>query len=401
MPLRRVTQPNDPTAILPGADGLDTGALARLFSNTTSSYKFLFFIALLNRINSKTAQNGDDPISLRDIVGEMAGLAWVPSRFFKLSFGAQDRMPLALDRLNFPEGELYPKKFPAVAELTMALFSDDTGNELLRYVPYRLIRVFFEAELRGVPDKNVNQRLLELAHSEFASRKPLYRFDASGESIIVHPDWADYLRRNFTVVSGWAAWNWLGYMQRCNPNVPALSSKLFRPGNRESLSRQTQYWKEVCASTELRCIYSGQILGGNGEQDFALDHFIPWTFVAHDQLWNLIPVHPSANSSKGNCLPSTRYLEPFIEMQHVGIMRSHERLKSAIWLKRMEPFVADLKLGDANLLLNPSILTKAYLGTVPPLIAIAGQQGFSQNWQYLDRGYRGKGGLLLAAEPEE
>ena len=35
----------------------------------------------------------------------------------------------------------------------------------------------------------------------------------------------------------------------------------------------------------------------------SIDHFIPWSYVAHDELWNLHPTTKSINSSKSNNLP--------------------------------------------------------------------------------------------------
>ena len=34
-----------------------------------------------------------------------------------------------------------------------------------------------------------------------------------------------------------------------------------------------------------------------------MDHFVPWSFVANDELWNLIPIEKRLNSSKSNKLP--------------------------------------------------------------------------------------------------
>ena len=35
----------------------------------------------------------------------------------------------------------------------------------------------------------------------------------------------------------------------------------------------------------------------------SIDHFVPWSYVASDELWNLIPTVKSVNSSKSNNLP--------------------------------------------------------------------------------------------------
>lgn len=36
---------------------------------------------------------------------------------------------------------------------------------------------------------------------------------------------------------------------------------------------------------------------------FDVDHFIPWSFVMNDELWNLMPMDSSLNSAKSNKLP--------------------------------------------------------------------------------------------------
>lgn len=46
-------------------------------------------------------------------------------------------------------------------------------------------------------------------------------------------------------------------------------------------------------------IYIGQILT---ENDISIDHFVPWSYVAHDEMWNLNPTTKSINSSKRNNL---------------------------------------------------------------------------------------------------
>lgn len=39
------------------------------------------------------------------------------------------------------------------------------------------------------------------------------------------------------------------------------------------------------------------------DQKISVDHFVPWQYVAHDELWNLHPTTKSINSSKSNNLP--------------------------------------------------------------------------------------------------
>ena len=51
----------------------------------------------------------------------------------------------------------------------------------------------------------------------------------------------------------------------------------------------------------VREIYGNEILT---EKDISIDHFVPWSYVAHDELWNLCPTAKEVNSSKNNSLPN-------------------------------------------------------------------------------------------------
>jgi hypothetical protein len=180
-------------------------------------------------------------------------------------------------------------------------------------------------------------------------------------------------------VRGWASWEFLKYMQQKNPNIPNVVSKLFMPQKRDSLSSQTQYWKTILTHQEINCIYSTVKLN---QDNISLDHYLPWSFVAHDLQWNLIPTTKSVNSSKSNNLPSDQYFIDFIKLQHLGLTISKQYLIENRWRKYTESFISDLKISNTDDLLKLEILTNAYEITFKPLISLATNQGFSVNWLY-------------------
>ena len=50
---------------------------------------------------------------------------------------------------------------------------------------------------------------------------------------------------------------------------------------------------------------------------FDLDHFVPWSYVASDELWDLLPMDSSLNSSKSNRLPVwAQYFRNYAENQY-------------------------------------------------------------------------------------
>jgi hypothetical protein len=112
-----------------------------------------------------------------------------------------------------------------------------------------------------------------------------------------------------------------------------------------------------------------------------LDHYLPWSFVAHDQLWNLIPTFPEVNSSKSNYLPDEKCFDKFVNLQHLGLSISQEIMGNKKWINYVEAYLADLKIDDKNDLLDLHILKAAYESTLSPLISIAIRQGFAR-WYY-------------------
>lgn len=167
-------------------------------------------------------------------------------------------------------------------------------------MPYRLLTPFYKDALRKLPEHKKNQKIRELVNKYNIDNIPLYSF--TDKLIQIDAIWREYIQKNIKLIEGWVKWNWCEYLQNRNPSVPAVPKKILPILQRLSLTKEIDYWKDILAHKELKCIYSNNKL-----DSFELDHFLPWTFVAHNQLWNLIPVSGSANASKSNNLPSLDY----------------------------------------------------------------------------------------------
>ena len=102
------------------------------------------------------------------------------------------------------------------------------------------------------------------------------------------------------------------YLQRRNPSVPGIADKLYPPQERK-LDKVKKYWKMLVSLEPIREIYDESVLM---ENDISIDHFVPWSYVAHDEMWNLNPTTKSINSSKSNNLPDWEmYFERLARLQ--------------------------------------------------------------------------------------
>ena len=151
-----------------------------------------------------------------------------------------------------------------------------------------------------------------IARSQTLENDCLYSLSGWGEglTVTINPTWSDYLNTNYDILRDFTLWNLTLFLQAKNPNVPNISGKLLRPEEREPLTKHKKFWNKVIElGGTINCIYTGNPLGMN---DFDLDHFMPWSFVSHNQNWNLIPADGSFNSSKNNRIPDLDYYLPLM-----------------------------------------------------------------------------------------
>jgi len=356
---------------------LNIASLSRLFDDTTNSYKYIFFISILDLLKRRSFDVSNE-FTFKDLIVEMLANAWFPHAYFKLSFGLQDQIVNKLNSLNLE----VPNSVLSFTDIDKKQLRDTISkhkidNSLMRYVPYRLIVPFFDQTAKPRKDGDINKWVKDKASQAYKVSEAPYFIE--NDSIRFSPAWAEYFKDHYTIIRGWASWEWLNYMQRCNPNVPAVSNKLFPPQQRTALNEQKKYWRVVLENVPIYCIFSKQRIS---QATSPLDHFLPWSFVAHDQLWNLLPILSNVNSSKSNNLPSAKYYNNFISLQHLGLVVSRQYLIESEWNKYTESYLLDLKITNRGDLLNREVLINAYQPILASLTELAKGQGFCSGWVY-------------------
>ena len=367
--------------------GVDVAALAALFDGRRHSHGFLLFFALLDALEER---GGDGPVFLPidELVVRALAHAWVPRFTYRLSFGRGDRIGLVLDRL--PDSLRTPEAVADPAELRLRLREAIPGDDLLRlgrYVLRRLIRPFFVAHLRPVPER-VDRSLVVVARERLAAGGPMYRLDPARRLLEVDASWREYLRDHGPMVRGWASWRWVQHLQARNPLALGLARKLLAPAGRAVPEAARRYWRAVVERAPVRCLYSGDPL----DPDRAtLEPFVPWNFLGDDPLWNLVPVSPRAAAAKGDRFPETGfYLDALAETQAAAIVAARDAFGRAELGRSLEPFFAELRLqpelalGDAPREWLARALRVSYGETLRPLEALAGRQGFETGWRFSD-----------------
>lgn len=288
---------------LPEHKYISPAVLSNIFDNTSATYKFYWFLSILDWIKRTDRTS----FSFLEIIAGMIAHAWYPVHYFKLSFGKADSLYTQI--IEIQRLLVIPIDAPkdVVRDTVLANLEKPEVKRTLKVftqnVPYWFLTPWLHC--KTVKDTiKLSQEMLGVC--------PYAIID---DRIYIENEWRKYLLENIAILSDFTYWNLASFVQKRNPNVPDVAAKLIKPISRNSLSKQHRYWDryfDSCGS--LKCIYTGYELT-KGHYD--LDHFIPWSFCVHDQLWNLIPASGSINSSKSNNLPSLKeYLYPLANIQH-------------------------------------------------------------------------------------
>ena len=198
-------------------------------------------------------------------------------------------------------------------------------RELIKNVTYRIQSPFLD-EISI--DKREWYRPEEVSRKINQQRRLLYYYEAFQQLstvININEDWIPYLIKNREILLGWMQINLIHYLQRRNPSVPGIADKLSAPQTRD-IERVRKYWGLIIAHRpDITDIYGHIELAG---ETISVDHFVPWQYVAHDELWNLHPTTRSINSSKSNGLPDWDvYFKPLYELEYISYTLSKNNPK--------------------------------------------------------------------------
>ena len=115
------------------------------------------------------------------------------------------------------------------------------------------------------------------------------------------------------------------------------------------------------------------------QMEYELDHFIPWSFVSHDLLWNLIPSDGSINSSKSNKIPDLGiYLPKLASMQHRSLRLIIDASKRP---QVMEDYISLGYTPRELAEMSDERFRELYERTFNPMSQIALNMGF-ETWKY-------------------
>lgn len=344
--------------VLPPEKKLPIHNLASVFNNTTASYKFYWFLSILDFV-----EKGQRDIKYYDLFAQMVSNAWFTINYFNLDFGKADKLQRAIENIKDTEEIDITDTKVQVSEILKNTSRTQTKNELMhfkRQVPHWFLSPWFPGVKASViknDSKNLKNDCLYALHDN---------------EIKINDKWLDYIQSNTKFLREFTLWNLALYLQNKNPSVPNIINKLERPPERMSLVPQRNFWNNLLKKGfNMNCIYTGEPIGKN----YDLEHFLPYSFVAHNQIWNLIPADSSFNKMKNRKLPKLDiYLPSFLDQQYDALKFA---LDHEINSKILEDYYSVLPTLNLNDLSKEDFKTKLK-NTIKPQHGIALSNGFEE-----------------------
>ena len=313
---------------------LNIESFIHMLDDPTECYKFYWLDSIMQLLSEQ-----EETITFDKVISGMVADAWYSVTEYHLRMGTKDSQGNSVNSIERAVNKLDALKcLEHTADRWQVLEKIEENEKLLhdekyqisKNVPYRLLSSFMR-ELGG-NDPLWDQRTSLIAYMEMISNKCCLPYTIGNErglekKIIIEDRWKRFLIDNMVAIRGWIQMKKIKYLQDRNPGVPGIIYKL-EPENEKQRKLQNvrKLWAAVFDISDIRDIYSGNPLE---KKKYEIDHFVPWSFITNDEMWNLMPVNSSLNSSKRDRLPDwNTYFSGFAQNQFVlnQMIYKYERL---------------------------------------------------------------------------
>lgn len=303
-------------------NNLNIEKFIHMLDDTTECYKFYWIDSILNLL-----ANGKNVIEFDEIINGMIADAWYSITEYHLHLGLKDKNGTIMNSLERAVNKLisvsHINSSATKEEIILEIKKNETRlhdekYQISKMVPYRLLSSFLD-EISG-SDKIWDQKQRLILYIELINQKnclPYTIENAIGlkKKVRISKDWEKMLLDNLVLIKGWIELKKVKYIQDRNPGVPGIIYKL-EPKNEKlrKLKNVRELWTGILDRTKVFDIYSNNPIN---IKDYEIDHFVPWSYIANDEIWNLMPMESSLNSKKSNKLPKWEiYFRKFAENQY-------------------------------------------------------------------------------------
>lgn len=312
---------------------LDIEGFSKMLNSPSYCYKFYWLEAIVQLISANTTRASYD-----EIINKMIANAWYLVLEYHIHLSGiygegiiKDNLEKAVLRLheisqlanNASEVEIINKLYE---------FSEDKDlhnykTELTKNVPYKSLSGFANRGIEKIDLNSSSGRMMDyynrLSQSEILLPYTFNEEKGLKRVITFNDSWIQMIRDNTMTILGWIQLEKVKWLQNNNPEVPGLVYKLSVSDEKiRKLANARKLWDAIIETVPIKDVFKDELIVA---ENYDLDHFIPWSFVMNDELWNLMPMDSSWNSRKNNKLPKwEKFFNKFADNQFILYELMHE-----------------------------------------------------------------------------
>jgi 5-methylcytosine-specific restriction endonuclease McrA len=231
-----------------------------------------------------------------------------------------------------------PHKRPEIHQIVLELV--DRYRQENGYQP-----VFFSKveKIISIPVTKISSVLRKDVCHRFQKTDEIYDLDRENRTI--RPHRPDLIRNYSDILFDLINYRWTQELETFNTS-PRISKKV-KGTNIEKFKRRPLRDFHMYLNLENPdhiCFHTGEPIE---DTNLSVDHVIPWSYLYSDDLWNLVYVHKSHNSSKGNKIPSQKTIGQLEE-------RNRELIKLVEKEHPKDKLTEELRLSIENNLVRKS-----------------------------------------------
>ena len=260
-------------------------------SKNSTTYKFGFFKALLENLSET---NVDMEISFNELFKSFTKIYWNLVVHHQL-WQANTKTKKSIVQSVI---ENFQTKFNIPAEWNFDKIEEKQQIELIKQVKM-----------------NGKRNVIGATYGDF--NEEIYSFDLKKETIHLNNEYYVFLQKYKRILTDVNNYQLSLFLEKFNEEekLNKLLSKVEFVTQRQSLKEFELLLKSVGFDT---CFYCKKSVNKGAH----VDHFIPWSYIQNDHLWNFVLACQTCNSKKSNKLVSEGYMNQLIERNEMLIQET-------------------------------------------------------------------------------
>lgn len=260
--------------------------------NYTNTYKMAWAKALVEISLEEQYHTNMLEIDLKNIANKFIKYYWNQTIFFNLIQGSNlIETPLILQYIQKLINEYYsfigtrkPDRFERIEDYLKTTMAKEYNVCIAKTI--KTLKADVSWRFTFINGKNYNE---------------IYEYNKGDDKLKILAENLEVLKNNHEDLFDIINYKWGLILETFNSS-PRINKKVKIIDEQEVKRKSLSKFKEYLdlENPKRKCFICGKQIK---DKELSIDHVIPWSYLYSDDLWNLVYVHKSCNSSKSNVIP--------------------------------------------------------------------------------------------------